>query len=703
MTFPSRAPSPPEILSTETRHGIVLSDEFRWMLDVDSPAMRHHLRSEAAYADVSLGAFASLAESVAVEMASRHVESHSAPATPHGRWWYYTRRPAGENYLEYWRSDIDPALGHSARESLMLDGNAIARNSGGFSLGPFRVSTDHRWLAYGVDPVGNERFVLRFRNLETGEHLPDELLGTHYTCAWAAAGDQILYVTADDANRPHRVWRHRLGSEQAEDVLVMEEPDPSVWLTVGSTRSGDILFIRGAAHTSTEFRVLDAHAPEKSPRLLRAREPGVYYEIDHRKGPRGGALYVLHNINGPDFELAVASTEVPEQWSTIIPHSPGRRLHWAVVFETAVVVYSRTGGLTGLIWLPFDADTPKELNAEAGATLSPASNPDYAATCFRYSYTSPTTPTSIRALDLATGTTTTIDTMSVGRPPGKQEFKSKDYMSEELWATADDGVQIPITIVRRRDIKGDAVRGCVLYAYGAYERTADMGFSAHRLSLLDRGVSYAVAHVRGGGELGKHWHESGRLSKKQNSIDDYLACARHLIERGYARRGGVVGRSSSAGGIVLGAALNTAPDLFAGIVLSAPFVDPLTSLLDPTRALTAAEWEELGNPLTDPDAYALIRSYSPYQNIADRQYPPVLAIAGNEDSRVSIAEPARWIARLRARAQGGPFILLPQFDSGHRGPMGRVERLKRDALVTAWILEIANANRTNTDGAAPTQ
>lgn len=689
MTRPIRAPHPAEIPVIHVHHGTAIRDEYHWMLDIDSARTREHLVAEAQYAESELRTLAPVAAEVATEMRSRYIASQSAPATPHGPWWYYTRRPADGDYLQYWRSDVDPATAASPRESLLLDGNALATELGGFSLGPFRVSPDHRRLAYGVDPTGNERFVLRFRDLESGEDLPDVLLGTHYTCAWSAAGDQVLYVTADDANRPHRVWRHRLGTSQSDDELVLEEPDTGVWLTVGSTRSGQVLFIRGAAHTSTEFHVLDAHTPENAPRLIRRREKGIYYEIDHREGPQGGTLYVLHNANGPEFELAVARMDSPQTWATLIPHSPTRRLHWAMVFETAVVVYARTHGRTGLLWIRFDTGTTRELRAEPGATLSPASNPDYAAMTFRYSYTSPTAPTSIRTLDLSTGKTVEVDTMSVGHPPGGQPFDSDNYVSEELWATAGDGERVPITLVRRQDSERSAPRACVLYAYGAYERTADMGFSAQRLSLLDRGVAYAVAHVRGGGELGKRWHNSGRLSHKRNSIDDYLACARHLISLGYAEQGGIIGRSSSAGGIVVGAALNVAPEIFAGVTVSAPFVDPLTSLLDPTRALTVAEWDELGNPLDDAHAFADIHSYSPYQNIATGVYPPVLAIAGREDSRVSIAEPSRWIARLRSRAKGGPFILLPDFTSGHRGPTGRTERLERDAMVTAWILHVA--------------
>jgi hypothetical protein len=258
------------------------------MLDIDSARTREHLVAEAQYAESELRTLAPVAAEVATEMRSRYIASQSAPATPHGPWWYYTRRPADGDYLQYWRSDVDPATAASPRESLLLDGNALATELGGFSLGPFRVSPDHRRLAYGVDPTGNERFVLRFRDLESGEDLPDVLLGTHYTCAWSAAGDQVLYVTADDANRPHRVWRHRLGTSQSDDELVLEEPDTGVWLTVGSTRSGQVLFIRGAAHTSTEFHVLDAHTPENAPRLIRRREKGIYYEIDHREGPQGG-------------------------------------------------------------------------------------------------------------------------------------------------------------------------------------------------------------------------------------------------------------------------------------------------------------------------------------------------------------------------------------------------------------------------------
>lgn len=687
----STIPSPPTVAEVPVMthlHGAVIEDEYGWMLDVASDSMRSHLTAERAHADAQLRVLSPLAEVIAREMSSRHVDGHPAPATRNGRWWYFTRRPEGQSHLQYWRSRTDPAIVEEHAQ-LLIDGNVIARELGGFALGPFRTSPNDRYLAFGVDAVGNERFTIMFRDLDVGGMLDDRLLNTHYTCAWLANSAAVIYTTADHVNRPHRVWRHRLGTKQAEDELLFEDNDPGVWLTVGSTRSGEIVFIRGASHTSTEFHLLDANDPRGRPELVRARAAGVYYEIDHQRGSHGGTLYVLHNTNGPNFELATATRRDPSNWLTILPHSDVQRLHWVTIFDSAIVLYARESGRTGLLRVDADGTVVGRHFSEPGATISPASNPDYSANSFRYSYTSPTTPTSIRSLDLRDGTTSTIDTMTVGPALDGTAYQPSDYVAEELWATSHDGTEVPITVVHRRDMPPDGQHGCVLYAYGAYERTADMGFSVNRLSLLDRGIGYAVAHVRGGGELGKRWHEAGRRGEKRKSIDDYLACARLLLERRYAAPGGIVGRSSSAGAIVIGAAMNSAPEIFAGVVLTAPFVDPLTSLLDPQRPLTVAEWEELGNPLDDAEAFASIRSYSPYENIREVRYPPVLALAGDEDARVSIAEPARWIARLRSRASGGPFVLLPEFGSGHRGLVGRRERLTKDALVTAWIVRCA--------------
>jgi oligopeptidase B len=696
MTSRAGIPQPKAVPSARTYHGMTLADEYAWMLETDSGEMRDHLAAERAFTLSQLSGIQALRDTVLAEMRSRHVSGHPTAPTRNGAWWYFTRRPEGAGHLQYWRrragSEPGVPTGKALDEGaqLILDGNAVRAELGGFSLGAFRPSPDHMMLAFGVDATGNERFTLMFRDLTSGELLPDRLTSCHYTCVWSADGTRVLYTTADERNRPYRVWRHVLGTPQAADELVLEEPDPSVWLTVGSMRSGDYLFIRGAASTSTEYHLLDAHDPDARPSLVRAREAGTYYEVDHQRTPAGdGLLYILHNRHGANFELATARLEAVTQWRTVIPHRDDRRLHWAMAFRQGVVVYARTRGRTGLIVL--DADGTQRLIEfdEPGVVVSPASNPDYVATAFRISYTSPVTPPSVRSVDLATGASTAIDQMPVGPAPSGRPYDPGEYVSCELWAPGTDGTSIPVSLVQRKDLPADRAHPCVLYAYGAYERAADMGFSANRLSLLDRGFIYAVAHVRGGGELGKQWHEGGRLAAKQNSLNDYLACATFLIREGRTARGLIIGRGSSAGGLVIGGALNIDPGMFGGVVLAAPFVDPLTSLLDPGRALTVPEWDELGNPIDDPEAFARIRSYSPYENVTADRYPPVLAIAGAQDARVSIAEPARWIARLRARASGGPFLMLPESDTGHRGPTGRQEVLTRDALVTAWIIDVA--------------
>lgn len=684
-------------------HGIALCDDYHWMLDTESSHFGEHLANEQRYAATQLRDDESLQKTIAAEILSRRVSDSPSSPTRNGPWWYFTRKPAGLDYLQYWRSPVVSADHNTASQTsldqaqMLIDGNLIQQEYGNFSLGPFRPNPQHSILAFGIDISGDERFDISFKHLDANEILPDRIELAHYTCAWFADGLTLLYVTADELNRPNKVWKHHLGSSQAEDELLLEEADPRVWLTVGATRSGDYLFVRGAATTSTEYHLIDAHDVNAKPFVVRRREIDLYYEVDHRRQTDGKQhLCILNNRSGPNFELAMADINDPDDWVTLIEHNEVRRLHWAMAFNKGIVVYARTGGHTLLLLVDNQLKVREVEFDKPGAIVSPASNPWYETDSFRVSYTSPTTPPSIATINLRDGAMSVIDQMPVGPSLDGCQYSPDDYVAEELLACGDDDVQIPITLVRRADLAPGTPRPCVLYAYGAYERSADMGFSVNRLSLLDRGFTYAVAHVRGGGELGKDWHRQGQLAKKMNSINDYLACARHLCEQGFTSPGLIVGRSSSAGGIVIGAALNFDPDLFGAVVLTAPFVDPLNSLLDPSRYLTVPEWEELGNPVEDVEAFKSILSYSPYENIVAQDYPPVLAIAGTEDVRVSIAEPARWISRLRATATGGPFILLPEFGTGHRGPSASASILERDALTTAWILRVmANAGESH--------
>lgn len=699
-TRPS-APRALQIPSTSTYHGMTVHDEYAWMLNADSAEMTAHLQAERAFALEYLSCLDATRDVVLAEMVSRHVSEPPNAPTRNGDWYYFTKRPADADHLQYWRRRVRDGRARETGDEdaeLVLDGNALRAELGGFSLGAFRPSPDHSKIAFGVDPVGNERFTLMFRDLTRGEFLADRLTSCHYSCVWYKDGRQVLYTTVDANNRPDKVWRHVLGTPQEADELLLDEPDPAVWLTLGSMRTGDYLYVRAAATTWTEYHLLDAADPCSPPTLVRPRQTGTYYEIDHRRTSSGDdILYVLHNRNGPNFEVATAEPDRPSDWRTLLPHSEDRRLHWVMAFAGGVVVYSRTDGRTELIVLDED-DRPRTIAFdEPGAVVSPASNPHYDTTEFRYFHTSPVEPQSIRSVDLATGESTTLDRMRVGPAPDGRPYDPGEYVTYRLWASAEDGTRVPISVVHRKDLPRDGAHPCVLYAYGAYERAADMGFSSNRLSLLDRGFIYAVAHVRGGGELGKRWHEAGRLASKRNSLTDYVACAELLVREGLTARGLLVGRSSSAGGLVIGGALNLDPELFGAVVLFAPFVDPLTSLLDPSRTLTAPEWEELGNPIEDAEAFARIRSYSPYENVTSRRYPPVLVIAGTEDTRVSISEPARWIARLRSRASGGPFVLLPEPGTGHRGSTGRRSAMAREALATAWIIEaIGNGLRQET-------
>lgn len=693
MTVPGDAPNPRRQSLTRVYHGRALIDEYAWMLDVSSDEMQRHLGRERDYALAELNGVRALQHEIRDELDVRHVDAPIAP-TAYGDWWYFTRRPKGADHRQYLRRRVGPGDSLPVGDELdrdgevILDGNEIQAQLGGFSLGAFRPSPDHTMLAFGVDATGNERFTLMFRDLTSGKVLEDRLTSCHYTCVWFADGSRLLYTTGDALNRPHRVWQHVLGTPQDEDELLHEDTDPGVWLTVGTTRSGSYLFIRSVAGSSTEHQLIGADDAAARPIVVLPRTHGIYYEVDHQRTPTGqDLLYILNNRNGPNFEVARASVEAPSTWHTVVPHRDDRRLHWVMAFQQHVVVHARERNRTGFIIIDTEGIKRTIGFDEGGAILSPASNPEFDSTTLRVSHTSPITPPSIRSIDLRTGESVTVEEMPVGPALDGRRYDPGDYVATSLSAPAADGELIPISLVGRADLPEGRPQPCVLYAYGAYERVADMTFSVNRLALLDRGFRYAVAHVRGGGELGKRWHEHGRRAEKQNSIDDYLAAVKFLIDEGWTSRGLVVGRSSSAGGLVIGAALNATPESFGAVVLTAPFVDPLTSLLDSSRPLTVPEWDELGNPVEDAELFDIIQSYSPYENIAPNSYPPALVISGAEDVRVSIAEPARWIARLRDRATGGPFVLLPEIHTGHRGARGRQQVLDRDALVSAWIVE----------------
>ena len=687
-TDPTAAPVAKRVPTERSHHGDTVIDEYAWLANRDDPDTIAYLTAENAFTEQSTARLAAARETLFAETKSRTQETDlSVPARKNG-YWYYTRTVEGQQYGIHCRRPVragetDPPLPADGApldgEQVLLDGNALAEGHDFFALGTFDVSPDGRWLAYSTDFSGDERFTLRVKDLQTGELLPDEVPNTFYGSAWSADGSTLFYLTVDDSWRPYRVWRHRIGTPASADEIVYEERDERFWVGVELTRSEKFILIDSHSKVTSEVRVIPATNPTGEPAVIAPRRQGVEYSVEHH----GHRFLILHNDGAEDFALAYTSADAPGDWVPMIEHSPGTRLEAVDAFANHIVVSLRTGGLTGIRVLPTDGTESYDIDfPEPLYSVGLDSNPEYQTNTIRLHYTSLTTPDSVYDYDLVTR-----EMVLRRRKPVLGGFDPAGYEQHRDWALADDGTRVPISLVCRVGTPRDGSAPCVLYGYGSYEASMDPWFSIPRLSLLDRGVIFAVAHVRGGGELGRRWYENGKLLSKKNTFTDFVAVARHLVKAGWTSAERLVARGGSAGGLLMGAVANLAPDAFAGIVAQVPFVDPLNSILDPSLPLTVTEWEEWGNPLDDPEVYAYMKSYSPYENVAPVRYPAILAVTSLNDTRVLYHEPAKWIARLRAVAPDGDYLLKTEMGAGHGGPSGRYDSWKEEAFITAWILD----------------
>jgi oligopeptidase B len=685
----------------------VFVDEYAWLTDPKDPETIAYLEAENSYTESLTGGLAGLRAEIFSEIKARTQETDLSVPYRKGSYWRYTRTVEGQQYGLYCRravrdGEVTPPIPDDGQpldgEEVLLDGNVLAEGKGFFSLGAYSVSPDDRLLAYSTDFSGDERYTLRVRDLATGQDLPDEVPNTHYGAAWSLDGTSLFYVTTDDAWRPNRVWRHALGTPASDDVIVLEEADEKFRVGVGLSRSERYIFIHVGSTLTTEWHVLDAASPTGDPSVIAPRRQGVEYDVEDTPD----RLLVLHNAGGAeDFELATAplpGAGDTSRWTPLIPHSLGTRLLGTDAFEDYTVVYFRRDGLTGLRVLPAVADP-----ADAGRditfpepiyTVAPGANPEFSTSTFRLSYASMVTPGSVYDCDLATGELTLLKQQAVLPSPSGVPFSASDYEQYREWATADDGTQVPISVVCKKGTPRDGSAPCVLYGYGSYEHSTDPSFSIPRLSLLDRGFVFAIAHIRGGGEMGRSWYNHGKMLAKRNTFTDFVACASRLVATGWTSASRLVARGGSAGGLLMGAAANLAPGQFAGIVAQVPFVDALNTILDPSLPLTVGEWEEWGDPLHDPDVYAYMKSYTPYENVAPVAYPAIFALTSLNDTRVYYHEPAKWIARLRATAHGGPFLLKTEMEAGHGGRSGRYDAWDEEALVLAWIVATAKESAT---------
>jgi oligopeptidase B len=696
-------PAAPRRPVTSTHHGRVRVDDYDWLRDKDDPEVIAYLEAENAHTEQRTAHLADLRQAIFEEIKARTLETDLSVPTRKRGYWYYSRSFEGKEYGASCRVPVadpadwtppvpaeDCAVDQPALpgEELLVDLNELAEGHEYFSMGASSVSLDDRLLAYSIDTNGDERYTVRVKDLTTGELLPDVVTGVLGGITWSPDGRDLYYATVDETWRPDKIWRHRLGTAQNDDELVYAEPDGRFWVGVGRSRSDRFLLITSGSKTTTEHRFLDTRAPAAGWQLFAERQEGLEHHLEHAVIGGEDTFLVLHNGAGPDFELALApaSPTPPEDWRPLIRHDPAVRLEDVDAFASHLMVQQRSDGLTQVRVLELGEDGVTDdhlvdFDAEV-YTVGSGGNPSWDQPFVRLGYTTMAVPSSVYDYDIASRTL-----MLRRRTPVLGGYDPEDYEERRLWATAPDGERVPISLVARRD-RPAGPAPLLLYGYGAYEYSIDPYFSIARLSLLDRGGVFAIAHVRGGGEMGRRWYDDGKLDHKQNTFSDFVACARHLVETGWTTPERLIGEGGSAGGLLIGAVANQAPDLFGGFVAQVPFVDALTSMLDATLPLTVTEYDEWGNPEADPEVYDYLAGYAPYDNVASVDYPPILAETSLHDTRVQYVEPAKWVAKLRATATGRrDFLLKTEMAAGHGGVSGRYKSWHDRAFSLAWILD----------------
>ena len=680
-------------------HGDAVIDPFEWLRDKNDPEVIAHLQDENAYAEAMTSHLEPLRARIFDEIKSRTQESDLSVPEAYRGWWYYSRTFEGKQYAAQCRvakvvgrgrPQLEPGVIPEG-EQLLLDGNLEAQGHEFFSLGAFEVSSDGRRIAYAVDFEGDERFALRVRDIETGALMDEAVTAIGYGAVWSLDGQHLFYTRMDESWRPHQVWRHQVGSAEGDDVLVFEEPDERFWMGIGSSRDDAWVIIQVGSKLTSEVLLLDAAAPLGEPRVVAPRRHGVEYDVE----PAGDCLLIVHNANHPDFELAKAPLDATsdQQWSPLAEPVAGERLIAVEAFAGHAVVSLRHNGLTALRVMPRDPSTPSGFGPaddlvfdEPLYCVGTGNNPEYETSDLQIVFESLVTPKTISDYDMVTREYTLLKAQ-----PVLGGYDPADYEQRREWASAPDGTQVPISLIHRRDVKPDGTAPGLLYGYGAYEICIDPYFSVARLSLLDRGFVYAIAHVRGGGEMGRQWYDFGKMEHKTNTFTDFLACAEQLVSSGWVAPDRLAAEGGSAGGLLMGAVANLAPGRFRAIHAAVPFVDALTTILDPSLPLTVPEWEEWGDPLHDQDVYRYMKSYTPYENIAALDYPAILATTSLNDTRVYFVEPAKWVARLRESVTSDPLqrpiLLKIEMVAGHGGKSGRYDAWKQYAWELAFLMD----------------
>lgn len=674
------SPPPPiaqVIPHTTTIHGQTRVDNYHWLRDRGRQDVIAYLEAENAYTQARTKQTRGLRERLYREMKGRIKETDLTVPTPIDDYYYYTRTFEGKQYRVHCRKrgSLD------ADEEVLLDQNELAEGSRYFRIGRFQVSPNHKLLAYSVDTAGNETYTLRVKDLETGELLPDVIPNTYYSVEWANDNSTLFYTVLDDAKRPYRLYRHRLGTDASEDQLVHEEKDEAYHVRLSKTRSRRFLLLNLDSQITSEVRFLDANHPFSEFRTIHPRQHGMEYGVEHH----GDHFYIVTNDDALNFKLVRAPLGSPSKknWTQIIPHRPDVKLDRVDAFRDHLAIYERKDGLRRLRIRRLSDGREHEVEfPEPVYTFFPTGNAQFNTTTLRYSYTSLITPRSVFDYDMNTQT----------RELKKQDevlggYDPSRYRSERIYARAGDGTRIPISLVYRHGMARNGRTPTLLYGYGSYGASMDPRFSSNRISLLDRGMIFAIAHIRGGGEMGRPWYENGKLLRKRNTFTDFIACAEHLIAERYTSPQHLAIMGGSAGGLLMGAVTNMRPDLFKAVVAKVPFVDVVNTMLDDSIPLTVIEYEEWGNP-HEKTSYDYMMTYSPYDNVRAQNYPNLLITAGLNDPRVQYWEPAKWTARLRAlKTDDNTLLLKTNMGAGHGGASGRYDKLRETAFDYAFLLD----------------
>jgi oligopeptidase B len=666
----------------DTVHGREMIDNYHWLRERDHPDVLAYIEAENAYADSVMMHTTELQQELYDEMVGRIKETDLSVPGKKDDYYYYSRTEEGKQYSIYCRK-----LGSlEAAEEILLDVNELAEGREFASLGIFVVSPDHKLLAYGMDFTGSERYTVRIKNLETGEIYPDQIDSVAYSFAWANDNLTFFYTVFDAAWRPYRVYRHQLGQKAAADIIVFEEKDPGFYIGLDRSRSGEYILLGIGSQTSHEYHYLRADNPTGRFTIIQPRTPKLEYSVDHH----GDRFYLVTNDNAVNFKLMSTPVTRPARanWTDVIAHRDSVLLENVSCFADFMAIYERAEGLRRIRIMDFasgDIHTirmPEPVYAAYGSD-----NPEYETDRLRFTYTSMVTPRTVYDYHVADRTLELKKQDEIGGG-----FTSEDYITERIWAEAPDGARIPVSMVYHRTTTDKLPAPLYLYGYGSYGITMDPYFSSSRLSLLDRGFIFAIPHVRGSDAMGRTWYDDGRLLNKKNTFTDFIACAEHLIQRGFTTSDQLVIGGGSAGGLLVGAVVNMRPDLFRIAIAEVPFVDIINTIMDSTMPLSVIEYDEWGNPY-DKEYFDYMYSYSPYDNVKAQHYPHMLAMTGYNDTRVMYWEPAKWVARLRALKTDNNRLLLKVNMAGHGGASGRYDALREQAFEYAFVLDVFNMRR----------